>query len=81
MSTQRVHNTSVMSSIIFQGNNVNRIVYNGKEIQRVIYNGTVIWSKTEEPILTLEKFLINLSSLNNYEDTNQVYTNTSFSVS
>lgn len=81
MSIQKVHNISVMDSIIFQGNNINRIVYNGKEIQRVIYNGTVIWSKTEEPMLTLEKFLINLSNLNNYEDTNQVYTNTSFSVS
>lgn len=70
-----------MGSIIFKGNNINKIVFNSKEIQRVVYNGIVVWQNTKEPMLTLEKFLINLSNLNNYEDTNQVYTNTSFSVS
>lgn len=81
MNIQKVRNTCIMGSIIFKGNNINKIVFNGKEIQRVVYNGIVIWQNTEEPMLTLEKFLINLSNLNNYEDTNQVYTNTSFSVS
>lgn len=65
----------------FNGRNINRIVFNGRDINRVIFNGIIVWSKNnDDPRLSLEKFNVYLSEKNQYQDTNTVYTNTTFTI-
>lgn len=47
-------------------------------IKRVIYNGYVIWPSESKKYLDIEKEYVFLNDFNNYEDTNEVYTNTTF---
>lgn len=66
----------------FNGRNINRIVFNGRDINRVIFNGIIVWSKNNDdhPRLSLEKLNVYLSEKNQYQDTNTVYTNTTFTI-
>jgi hypothetical protein len=65
----------------FNGRNINRIVFNGRDINRVIFNGIIIWSKNSGDLrLSLEKLNVYLSEKNQYQDTNTVYTNTTFTI-
>ena len=55
--------------------------FNNRKIQRIVFNGLVVWTNDDsEPRLSLEKLSVFLSEQNNFQDTNQVYTNTTFSV-
>lgn len=65
----------------FNGRDINRIVFNGRDINRVIFNGIIVWSKnSDDPRLSLEKLNVYLSEKNQYQDTNTVYTNTTFTI-
>lgn len=67
--------------LTFNGRNIKKISFNGKNIYKAVFNGITVWSSTEEgPTLSLEKINIDLSELNNWEDTNTVFTNTTFNV-
>ena len=55
--------------------------FNGRNINRVIFNGIIVWSKNnDDPRLSLEKLNVYLSEKNQYQDTNIVYTNTTFTI-
>ena len=57
------------------------LTFNGRNIHRVLFNGNTVWSTSQEdPSLSLEKYNIDLSEMNNWEDTNMVFTNTTFSI-
>lgn len=57
----------------------NTVSNSGKPlIKRVIYNGYVIWPSESKKYLDIEKEYVFLNDFNNYEDTNEVYTNTTF---
>lgn len=47
-------------------------------IKRVIYNGNIIWPRDDNKYLNIEKEYIFLNEFNNWEDTNQIHTNTTF---
>ena len=65
----------------FNNRKIQRIVINGREIRKAVFNGLVVWTNGDsEPRLSLEKLSVFLSEQNNFQDTNQVYTNTTFSV-
>lgn len=65
----------------FNNRKIQRIVFNGREIRKAVFNGLVVWTNDDsEPRLSLEKLSVFLSEQNNFQDTNQVYTNTTFSV-
>lgn len=49
-------------------------------IKKVIYNGNVIWPLDDNKYLNIEKEYISISEFNNWEDTNQIYTNTTFTI-
>lgn len=65
----------------FNNRKIQKIVFNGREIRKAVFNGLVVWTNDDsEPRLSLEKLSVFLSEQNNFQDTNQVYTNTTFSV-
>ena len=65
----------------FNNRKIQRIVINGREIRIGVFIGLVVWTNDDsEPRLSLEKISVFLSEQNNFQDTNQVYTNTTFSV-
>lgn len=67
--------------LTFNGRNIKKISFNGRNIHRVLFNGNTVWSTSQEdPSLSLEKYNIGLSEMNNWEDTNMVFTNTTFSI-
>lgn len=50
-------------------------------IQRVLYNGEELWTRLgEKDYLTIEKEHVILNALNNYTDTNTIYTNLTFTI-
>lgn len=69
-------------------NRISRIVYNGRiiwpvqkdtdSIKRVVFNGRILYEVKEIPYLSLEKEYVWLDEYNDWYDTNQVLTNTSF---
>ena len=65
----------------FNNRKIQRIVFNGREIRIAVFNGLVVWTNDDsEPRLSLEKLSVFLSEQNNFQDTNQVYSYTTFSV-
>ena len=65
----------------YNNRKIQRIDFNGREIRKAVFNGLVVWTNDDsEPRLSLEKLSVFLSEQNNFQDTNQVYTNTTFSV-
>ena len=67
--------------LTFNGRNIKKISFNGRNIHRVLFNGNIVWSTSQEdPSLSLEKYNIDLSEINNWEDTNMVFTNTTFNI-
>lgn len=69
------------SEIIFNLRKVGQIIHNRRKIKRVVLNGVIIWPAPDFKYLELEKERVYLEEGNNYEDTNEVYTNSTFSVS
>lgn len=50
-------------------------------IRRVLYNGEELWARpSEKDYLTIEKEHVILNALNNYTDTNTIYTNLTFTI-
>lgn len=50
-------------------------------IRRVLYNGEELWTRLgEKDYLTIEKEHVILNALNNYTDTNTIYTNLTFTI-
>lgn len=70
------------SIIRFNKREVKEIVHNRRRIRRVVINRVQIWSNISysDYYLELEKSKVELDKYNNWEDTNQVNTNTQFSV-
>lgn len=69
------------SEIIFNLRKVGQIIHNRRKIKQVVLNGVIIWPAPDFKYLELEKERVYLEERNNYEDTNEVYTNSTFSVS
>lgn len=71
-------------------NKISRVIYNGRiiwpvqntgeSIKRVILNGRIFWEVKEIPYLSLEKEYVWLDEYNDWFNTNQVLTNSSFTV-
>lgn len=65
----------------FNNRKIQRIVFNGREIRKAVFNGIIVWSKNnDDPRLSIEKLNVYLSEKNQYQDTNTVYTNTTFTI-
>lgn len=56
------------------------IINSNPLIKKVIYNGNVIWPRDDNKYLNIEKEYILLNEFNNWEDTNQIHTNTTFTI-
>lgn len=69
------------SELIYNLRRIGQVIINKRRIGRIVLNGYIIWPKSEEPYLQLEKDKVFLHEYNNFQDTNDVYTNTDFQVS
>ena len=71
---------SKISRIVYNGRIIWPVQKEGASINRVIFNGRILWEAKEIPYLSLEKEYVWLDEYNDWYDTNQVFTNSSFTV-
>lgn len=70
------------SELIYNLRRIGQVIINKRRIGRIVLNGYIIWpTKSNKPYLQLEKDKVFLHEYNNFQDTNDVYTNTDFQVS
>lgn len=60
---------------------IKNLIHNKRRIARVIYNGKIIWSSSGTPFyVELEKENVDLDKFNEYQDTNELLTNTFYKI-